>query len=84
MIDASFGADYVRAKGIASNLTMQYGNVAINYKPSNVKELNVIKSINTTSRHIERHFEAKASIIERVFHYVHRLVILVYFKVIYG
>jgi hypothetical protein len=84
VIDASFGTDYVDLKKVAKNFTNEYGSMSINYTTSNVKDLNAVKSFDATSRRVGRHLEEKANLIEKVFRYVQKLMILIYFKVIYG
>jgi E3 ubiquitin-protein ligase DCST1 len=84
VIDESFGHDYVQLKNISDLFPMHYGNVSINYATVNIAEQRVVKSISSSSRRVGKHPEEKASIIERVFGYVQKLLILIYFKVLYG
>lgn len=84
VIDPKFGNEYHQLKKMEEKFTMHYGNVSVNYTTSNIKEINVLESINATSRGISKALEEKAAFIDNFVNYVQKFMIIIYFKVLYG
>lgn len=84
VIDSNFGKEYAQLKDMGKKFTSLYGNVSVNYTKLNTNEVNVIKSINATSRGIIKTLDEKAAFVDMLVNYVQKFMIFIYFKVVYG
>lgn len=82
--DSSFGREFVQLKEKGRKFTSNYGNVSINYKTSNVKELRVVRMINGTTLSIEKKLEEKTKLVEDLLQFLKKFMAFVYLKVLYG
>lgn len=84
VIDSNFGSGYAQMKELGKQFTAHSGNISFNYTRENVKKLNAVKLINETSKEIKMKVEEKANYFHHAIRLVDKLMILIYFKIIYG
>ena len=84
MIDADFGDEYAHLKQNEMNFVSEYSNISFDFMATNPKELHTIKTLNETGRELSRELNEKANLMDHIFRFCDKLMILIYLKIIYG
>lgn len=84
VIDADFGDEYAHLKEKEMTFVSEYSNISFDYKASNPKELQAIKTLNETARELSMKLKEKANVMDYIFRLCDKLMVLIYLKIIYG
>lgn len=84
IIDADFGKNYKRLKEKGDRYLSHYGNVSIEIETADLRELEIVQSINKTSEGIATQLHEKKQFIDYLMRIFMKLMTLVYLKMIYG
>ncbi|CAG9808186.1 unnamed protein product [Chironomus riparius] len=83
VIDADFGDEYAHLKEKEMNFVSEYSNISFDFMATNPKELHPIKTLNETGRELSRSLNEKAYLMDYIFRFCDKLMILIYLKIIY-
>jgi len=83
VIDSDFGNEYVRLREMERKFASR-NNIQINYTTTNPEEFHAFRSVNDTGRAIIQTFEKKAQLLNHFINFIHKLLLLISFKIIYG
>lgn len=84
VVDAAFGNDYVKLKEIEGILMSNESNIDITYDTADPRELEIVKSLNQTSKAIEKEVNAKVKVLDYFYFLIQKLMGFVFFFIIYG
>ncbi|XP_070503328.1 protein sneaky [Chironomus tepperi] len=83
VIDADFGDEYAHLKEQEMNFVSEYSNISFDFLATNPKELHTIKTLNETGRKLSRKLNEKGKLMDYIFRFCDKLMILIYLKIIY-
>jgi hypothetical protein len=84
VIDADFGSEYYELRQQEMKFTSAYSNISFDYEASNLSNFAAVRVLNETGRELSQALDEKVKLIDYIFRFCSRLMMLMYLKIIYG
>lgn len=84
VIDDGFGEDYLKLKEIEGTFMTNESNIDISFETADPKDLQIVKSMNETSKAIQKDFNEKVKLLDYCYYFIQKSMAFVFILVIYG
>ncbi|CAO1423843.1 unnamed protein product [Diamesa serratosioi] len=83
VVDDGFGEDYLKLKEIEGTFMTNESNIDINFETADPKDLQIVKSLNQTSKAIQKDFNEKVKLLDYCYYFIHKVMAFVFVLIIY-
>ena len=84
VVHDDFGDDYVKLKEIEGIFMTNEKNIDISYETVDPRKLQIVESMNQTSKAIQKDFNEKIKVLDYCYFVIHKLMAFVFVLIIYG
>ncbi|KAG5673428.1 hypothetical protein PVAND_003476 [Polypedilum vanderplanki] len=83
VIDAEFGNEYFELRKQEMKFMSDYSNISFNYKVNDPRDFEAMRLLNETGKELSQELNEKVKLMDGIFRFCSKLLILIYLKIIY-